>query len=314
MYDVIIIGGGPAAMTAAIYAARKVLDQVMISPDIGGQAAWASEIENYLGYKLISGFDLVTKFEDHVREFGVERVDDRVKQVEKRGDTFWVKTHGGQEFESRVVVVASGRSARNLGVPGEEEYKGRGVTYCATCDAPLFAGEDVAVVGGGNAGLDAAVQLTKIANQVYVIELCPDLIADKSFLQRIHAARNVEILAHTEVQEIKGNRLVESIVVRDTETGKQSEIPVGGIFVEIGSLPNVGFLPPEVRLNRHKEIMIDCQSYSSLPGLFAAGDVTNIPNKQIIISAGEGAKAMLSAYDYIIHHFTEESIELPEAA
>ena len=302
MLDVIIIGGGPAGMTASIYAARKVLNQILISPDVGGQAAWASEIENYLGYSVISGFELAERFEDHVKKFGVERLDDRVAGLRKHGNAFVVKTEGGREFECRSVIVASGRSARNLGVPGEEEFKGRGVSYCATCDAPLFAGEDVAVVGGGNAGLDAAVQLAKISPNVYVIEAEKQLSADRKFQQRIRRAKNVKLLTSTEVTAVSGNKMVENLDIKNLETGQESRLPVAGVFVEIGSLPNVDFLPPEVKINKHMEVVIDCACYTSLPGVLAAGDVTNIPNKQIIIAAGEGAKALLSANDYLIHH------------
>lgn len=302
MLDVIIIGGGPAGMTASIYAARKVLNQILISPDVGGQAAWASEIENYLGYSVISGFELAERFEDHVKKFGVERLDDRVASLRKHGNAFVIKTEGGREFEGRSVIVASGRSARNLGVPGEEEFKGRGVSYCATCDAPLFAGEDVAVVGGGNAGLDAAVQLAKISPNVYVIEAEKQLSADRKFQQRIRRAKNVNLLTSTEVTAVSGNKMVENLDIKNLETGQESRLPVAGVFVEIGSLPNVDFLPPEVKINKHMEVIIDCACYTSLPGVLAAGDVTNIPNKQIIIAAGEGAKALLSANDYLIHH------------
>jgi alkyl hydroperoxide reductase subunit F len=302
MLDVIVIGGGPAGMTASIYAARKALDQVLISPDVGGQAAWASEIENYLGYSVITGFDLVEKFEEHVKRFGVERLDDRVSALRKHEKTFVVKTVGGREFESRAVIVASGRSARNLGVPGEEQFKGRGVSYCATCDAPLFAGEDVAVVGGGNAGLDAAVQLARICPAVYIIESDTRLTGDKKFQQRIRSARNVKLLLETEVTVISGTKMVEGISIHNVNTGEVRRLPVAGVFVEIGSMPNVGFLPPEVKVNAHKEVVIDCGCNTSVLGIFGAGDVTNIPNKQIIIAAGEGAKALLSVNDYLIHH------------
>jgi len=306
MLDVAIIGSGPAGMTASIYAARKVLDQALISPDIGGQATWASDIQNYLGYPYISGFDLALKFEAHLKSFDVARVDDRVSQLRKQEDTFLIRTEGGQEFESRAVIVTSGRSARNLGVPGEEELKGRGVTYCATCDAPLFKGKTVAVVGGGNAGVAAAIQLSRIAEKVYLIEVEPSLSADGKFQHHIKAAHNVSVLAHTDVNEIRGNRLVEGIGVTDTETGDRREIPVQGVFVEIGSMPSVGFLPEDVRVNHRGEIVIDCANHTSVKGLFAAGDVTNIPHKQIIIAAGEGAKALLSAHDYLIRHFARK--------
>jgi NADH-dependent peroxiredoxin subunit F len=305
MYDVIIIGGGPAGMTAAIYASRKALSQVLISPDVGGQAAWASDIENYLGYPFVTGFDLAMKFEKHLKSFNINMQDDRVATLMPNDRTFLVKTEGGRECEGRSVIVCSGRSARNLGVPGEEEYKGRGVTYCATCDAPLYSGKDVAVVGGGNAGLDAAIQLSRIANKVHLIETEPEITGDKKYMAGLRNAQNVQVLTHTEVNEIRGNRFVESIAITDTETCEQSEIRVGGVFVEIGSMPNIGFLPPEVKVNRHGEIVVDCANHTSARGIFAAGDVTNIPRKQIIIAAGEGSKAMLEADDYLVHNFPE---------
>jgi alkyl hydroperoxide reductase subunit F len=315
MYDVIIVGGGPAGMTAAIYASRKALSQVLISPDVGGQAAWASEIENYLGYPYVTGFDLAMKFEKHLKSFKVNMQDDRVATLMRDDRTFRVKTEGGQEHEGRCVIVCSGRSARNLGVPGEEEYKGRGVTYCATCDAPLYGGKDVAVVGGGNAGLDATIQLSRIAAKVYLIEVEREISGDKKYMASLRNAPTVQILTHTEVNEIRGSRFVESITATDTDTGDRSEIPVGGVFVEIGSMPNVGFLPPEIKVNKHGEIVVDCANHTSAEGVFAAGDVTNIPHKQIIIAAGEGSKAMLSADDYLIHHFPEicKSEEAPSA-
>lgn len=305
MHDVTIIGGGAAGMTAAIYASRRVLDLVLIGPDVGGQAAWASEVDNYPGFRLITGFDLVMKFEDHVRDFGISRVDDRVTSLEKIGNTFLTRTEGGREFESRAVIVASGRSSRNLGVPGEEDFKGRGISYCATCDAPLYPDENVAVVGGGNAGLDAAVQLSKIASSVSVIEEGPQLTGDAVLQDRISAAGNVTVLTGNEVVRIDGNTMVEGISVRECQTGRTVDIPVAGIFVEIGSLPNVDFLPKDVVVDERSEIKVDCWNRTSVPGIFAAGDATTVPGKQIIIAAGEGAKALLAAHDYIIYNFPD---------
>ena len=305
MLDVVIIGGGAAGMTAAIYAARKVLDLVMISPDVGGQAAWASEVENYLGYRLIRGFDLVMKFEEHVREFGVSRIDDTVKSVEKLDGTFRTATNGGKVYESRTVITASGRSARNLGVPGEEDFKGRGVSYCATCDVPLFPDENVAVVGGGNAGLDAAFQLSKIAKHITLIEEDPALSGDETLQARIKATGKIDILTKTEVTAISGNSLVEGITIRDLDSGRLDCLDVAGVFVEIGSRPSVGFLPKEIALDENGEIIIDCSNRTNIPGLFAAGDATNVPGKQIIIAAGEGAKALISAHKYIVKNFPD---------
>lgn len=306
MHDVVIIGGGPAGMTAAIYAARKRLDLVMISPDIGGQATWAVEVENYLGFAMITGIDLAEKFAAHVKEFDVHLIDSKVTAVEVHDKTFLTKLENGDEFESRTVLVASGRSARNLGVPGEETYKGKGVAYCATCDAPLYSGEDVAVVGGGNAGLSSAVQLISIARQVYIIESMPKLNGDQCFQERISKSPNAKVMTNTEVKDIVGNKLVEGIDVRDFTSGKEERIPVTGVFVEIGSLPNTDFLPANLMLNKYREIEIDNANRTNIPGLVAAGDVTDVPHKQIIIAAGEGAKAMLTAYDYLVRTFPAE--------
>lgn len=290
-------------MTAAIYAARKKMDAVALSPQIGGQAVWASEVENYLGYRLISGMDLVEKFESHVKDLGMRVVEAAVRSLRVDGRAFAVETESGESYEARAVIVASGRSSRPLGAAGEEEFKGRGVTYCATCDAPLFAGEDVAVVGTGNAGLDAAIQLFKYARQVTIVEMLDHLTADESLQDRVRARPNGTIMLRTRIVEILGDKFVTGIRIRNLDTGEESVLPVTGVFVEIGSLPNVGFLPPELKLNKWNEIEIDCACATNIPGLFAAGDVTSVPEKQIVIAAGDGAKALLSAHDYLVRNF-----------
>ncbi|HAH87599.1 MAG: FAD-dependent oxidoreductase [Armatimonadota bacterium] len=305
MQDVIIIGGGPAAMTAAIYGARKKLDQIMIAPEFGGQQVWATEIENYLGFRLISGYDLARKFEEHVRDFGVPMVADRVVSLSKADGSFKIKTEGGEEYQSRAVIIASGRSSLNLGVPGEEEFKGKGMAYCATCDAPLFSGEDVAVAGGGNAGLYAVIQLAKIAGTVYLLEAASFLRGDKELQDKIKNTPNVKIFLRTRITQIKGDKFVKSICIQNLETGEESGIPVTGVFVEIGSRPNTSFLPSDVKLNDRGEVEVDCLDRTNVPGLYAAGDVTSVPAKQIIIAAGEGAKALLSAYEYLVRNFAE---------
>jgi len=309
MHDLIIIGAGPAGMTAAIYAARKKLDMVIISPDVGGQIAWTLEVDNYLGFNMISGIDLSEKFEQHIRDFHVEVINDTVDKLETRDGTFLARTRGGKEYESRTVIVASGRSARNLGVPGEEEFKGRDVAYCATCDAPLFGDEDVAVVGGGNAGMGAVVQLIKIAKQIYLIEERPTLTGNAHFMTYIDHAPNVRVLTGKKVEKIFGEKMVTGISIKDVDNGEREDIPVAGVFVEIGSLPNTSFLPVDLKLTPYVgEIEIDCANRTSIPGLFAAGDATTVPHKQIIIAAGEGAKAMLTAYDYLIRNFPDRLI------
>ena len=308
MHDLIIIGGGPAGMTAAVYAARKKLDQALIAPQIGGQTIWASEVENYLGYRFISGYDLVQKFEHHVRDFGVQVEDEAVQRLSIDGRAFIIETDHGNRYEARIVIIASGRSARSLGAVGEDEYKGRGVAYCATCDAPLFQDEDVAVVGTGNAGLDAAIQLCQFASHVYIIESQDHMTGDMELQDRVRDDGKVTFLFRTQVIEIHGNQFVNSIRVKSLDTGEERDIAVAGIFVQIGATPNTGFLPPEIRLNKHSEIEVDCACRTSVPGIFAAGDVTSIPGKQIVIAAGEGAKALLSAYDYLIHHYAKRAV------
>ena len=303
MHDLIIIGGGPAGMTAAVYAARKKVDHILVSPQVGGQAMWAAEVENYLGYRFISGYDLVQKFEFHVRDFGVQVVEEAVSSLKINGKTFAVETGAGNTYESRMVIIASGRSAKRLGAVGEDKFMGRGVTYCATCDAPLFAGEDVAVVGTGNAGLDAAIQLFQFADHVYVIEAQDHLTADMELQDRVRAEKDKTIMLRTQVTEVHGDKFVSGIRVKNLDTAEEKDIPLAGVFVEIGAVPNVGFLPVEVKLNRWNEIEIDCGCHTSVPGIFAAGDVTSVPGKQIVIAAGDGAKSLLSAYDYFVHNF-----------
>lgn len=299
-FDLIIIGAGPAGMTAGVYAARKQLDTLIVSENVGGQALWSSGIENYLGYIFITGTDLVSKFEEHVRKFGVRLEFTPVKVLRQGDGRFFVDTEDGRTFTARCVIVASGKSPRLLNVPGEREFTGKGVTYCATCDAPLFAGMNVAVVGGGNSGLDSAVQLMKICPKVYLIEIAEELRADEVLQDKVCAAPNVEVLKHTAVREVHGNGLVSGLTVEDRHTGETRTIPVTGVFVEIGLEPNTGFVKELVALNKYGEIPVDCGAWTGIPGLYAAGDVTDVPEKQIICAAGDGAKAALGAYSYLV--------------
>jgi len=299
-YDLIIVGAGPAGMTAGVYAARKQLSTLIVSENVGGQALWSSGIENYLGFAFITGPDLVRKFEDHVRRFGVQLVSASVSSVSREDGEFRVTVGEDSSYSSRALIVAAGKSSRLLGVPGEKEFTGRGVTYCATCDGPLFAGMEVAVVGGGNSGLDSAVQLMGICPKVYLIELGEALRADEIMQGKARAAANVEILTHTAVREIHGETFVSGITVEDTHTGEARHIDVKGVFVEIGLVPNTGFVKSLVSLNRHGEIPVDCAAWTGIPGFYAAGDVTDVPEKQIICAAGDGAKAALGAYSYLV--------------
>ncbi|MFC1540632.1 NAD(P)/FAD-dependent oxidoreductase [Candidatus Margulisiibacteriota bacterium] len=298
--DLIIIGAGPAGITAAVYAARKKLDFSVITKDIGGQAAWSGDIENYTGYQFITGPDLAQKFREHLQNFDFDLQEGAgASKVEKDGVNFKVTTSDGKSLLSRTVIVASGKKPRLLNVPGETEFKNRGVTYCATCDGPLFAGKDVAVIGGGNSALDAVLQMMKIATKTYLININPKLAGDAVMQEKVMASGKVEVLNSTKTLEIKGDKFVNAIKVETK--GKARDIPVQGIFIEIGLTPNSSFIDL-VEKNEHGEININCAAETSMPGIFAAGDVTSVPEKQIIIAAGDGSKAALSAFKYLNTH------------
>jgi alkyl hydroperoxide reductase subunit F len=301
-YDLAIVGGGPAGLTAAVYAARKNLDAVLISKDIGGQTLLTSDIENYMGYQYVSGRELAAKFEEQVKRYPIDvAVGEEVARVAPEGSGFVVTTSTNREVWARAVIVATGKRSRPLGVPGERELVGRGVSYCAVCDAPLFPGKDVIVVGAGNSGATAVVDLLKIARRIYVVDVLPDWRADPVLVDRIRAAGDmVQPFFGHEVVEIKGESRVEGIVIKDRGSGQVRELPVQGVFIEIGLIPNSEPVKGVAELNRWGEIVVDCKCQTSVPGLFAAGDVTTVPEKQIIIAAGEGAKAALSAYAYLI--------------
>ncbi|MFH1092605.1 MAG: FAD-dependent oxidoreductase [Candidatus Omnitrophota bacterium] len=299
IYDLIIIGAGPAGMTAAVYAARKKMDFIMISVDTGGQAAWSGDVENYTGYQFITGPELALKFQEHIKSFGIEvRMPESAKSIIKREDMIKVITDKAQ-YLSRSAIVATGKRPRQLNIEGEEVYKNRGVTYCATCDGPLFADKHVAVIGGGNSSLDAVLGLIKISPQIYLITRDKQLEADEVMIEKVQAASNVRILYDAEPLRIKGDVFVKSLEI--SEKGKKTVLNVEGVFVEIGLMPNSEFAPV-LGQNPKKEIIVDAHNRTSVPGIFAAGDVTNIPEKQIIIACGEGAKACLSAFHYLSTH------------
>jgi len=312
MYDVIIIGAGPAGLTAGIYCARKKLNTLVIGEVTGGQAAWSGEVENYLGYQMITGPELANKFREHLKlideknkEYDLEFLEgERVVEVKcqmlnVKCQIFEVKTAKGKIYQGKTLIIASGKVPRKLGAPGEDKFKGRGVTYCATCDAPLFRGKEVAVIGGGNSALDATLQLMKLCPKVYLINITPALGGDKVMREKVEAAENVEILNNRETREVMGDKLVNAIKVLNKENGKEEIYDVKGIFIEIGSIPATEFVRGLVELNQWGEIKINRRNETSVPGIFAAGDVTEEKEKQIIIAAGEGAKAALSVFEYL---------------
>ncbi|MCJ7646505.1 FAD-dependent oxidoreductase [bacterium] len=299
MFDLIIIGAGPAGIAASVYAARKKTNLLVISKDIGGQAAWSGDIENYIGYQFITGSELVGKFEEHMREYGIElKEKEEVLQLRRRDEGVWVKTDRGA-YEAKTAVIASGKRSRELGVPGEVEFKNRGVTYCATCDGPLFSEKDVAVIGGGNSALDAALQLIQIARHIYLINITSALGGDAIMREKVSESKKVSILNSTQVTAVLGDRMVSGIKIRRQE--KEETLPIQGVFVEIGLIPNSEFAK-ELEKNELGEFKVNCRSETNIPGIFAAGDVTEVPEKQIIIAAGEGAKAALSAFRYLAQH------------
>ncbi len=301
MYELIIVGAGPAGMTAAVYAARKRLNTLLISDDVGGQPLTTVGIENYMGYQFIEGPELMEKFEEQVRQFPSDvkvQVGQKAESLSRIDGGFEVKTDKGEGYQAKTVIFATGKRYRQLNVPGEKELLGRGVTYCAICDGPLFAGEKVAVIGGGNSALEAADDMIKIAEHIYLISLTP-LTGDRILIDKVTNADNLTMFLEYEILEIKGKGRVEGIKIRDLRSKQEKEFDVGGVFIEIGLIPNSEAIKAITTLNRIGEVEVNCANETGVPGLFAAGDVTNVPEKQIVVAAGEGAKAALQAHRYL---------------
>ncbi|MCX7680067.1 MAG: FAD-dependent oxidoreductase [Spirochaetes bacterium] len=300
LYDVIIIGGGPAALTAAVYCMRKGVKTGLIAKDIGGQVGETSGIENYLGYKYIEGHELVNKFAEHVKQFeigfkegiGVSRIID--------GKEKSIILESGEQYRAKAIILATGSKWKKLNVPGEDKLIGKGVAYCAICDAPFFAEKRVVVVGGGNSGVEAAIDLAKVATSVTVVQFLDALTADKILLDKLKEFSNVKVLYEHAVERILGEDRVSGVAIVDRKTQKVQELKVDGIFIQIGLIPNSEMAKGLVEINERGEIIVDCACRTSAEGIFAAGDVTSVPYKQIIIAAGEGAKAALSACDYVM--------------
>lgn len=300
LYDVLIVGGGPAAMTAAVYCMRKGVKTGLITLDIGGQVAETSTVENYMGYRHIEGISLVQRFKEQVEQFEIGFLQGYKATRVIDGNIKKVECEDGNTYQAKSLIITTGKRWRRLNVPGEAELTGKGVAYCAICDAPLFKDKDVIVVGGGNSAVEAAIDLAKLATSVTVVQLLPSLTADKVLIDELSKFTNVTILFEHEIKAIHGSNAVESVTVRDIKTKQENTLRVQGIFIEIGLVPNTELVKNVVALNEYGEIIIDCSCRTSRPGIFAAGDVTSVPYKQIIIAAGEGAKAALSACDYVL--------------
>jgi NADH-dependent peroxiredoxin subunit F len=301
-FDVLIIGGGPAGATAAIYAARKGVRTGIIADRFGGQILDTTTIENFISVKQTDGEKLASQLEAHVRDYPVDVMDSQtVKRIEKKDDMIDIFLENGAVLKSKTVIIATGARWRNVGVPGEEKFRNKGVANCTHCDAPLFAGKDVAVIGGGNSGIESAIDLAGIANHVTVLEFMPELKADEVLQKRLNSLPNVTVITNAQTKEITGTDKVDGIKYIDRETGEEHHIKLQGVFVQIGLVPNTEWLEGTVEMDRG-QIIVDSKGATNVPGIFAAGDCTNSAYKQIIISMGSGATAALGAFDYLIRN------------
>jgi len=300
LFDVAIVGGGPAGLAAAMYAARKNLSTIVVAMDIGGQLGTTRDVANYPGYELITGPDLVQKFFAQASQYGIEQlIGEQVVGVRIDGRSKVLELESRREVAARTLIIASGVQKRHLRIPGERELAGRGVVYCSTCDGPLFKGLDIAVVGGGNSALEAALEMDGVARQVHLLAR-NGLAGDQVLEDKVATAVGVQVLAHHEPVEIHGAGAVEALTVLDRETGTTTKLPVQGVFVEIGLFPNTAFALDLVDTNERGEIVVDSHCRTGVRGVFAAGDCTDTHDKQIVISVGEGAKAALAAFEYLV--------------
>ncbi len=304
-FDVLIIGGGPAGAAAAIYAARKGIRTGVAAERFGGQVLDTLDIENYLSILKTEGPRFGADLERHVRDYEVDIMNlqraSKLIPASKPGDLIEVQLENGASLKSKAVIISTGARWRNMNVPGEEQYRTRGVTYCPHCDGPLFKGKRVAVIGGGNSGVEAAIDLAGVVGHVTLIEFNGTLKADVVLQRKLKSLPNVDIIVNAQTTEVKGDgNKVTGLVYKDRVSGEMHELAVEGIFVQIGLLPNTDWLRGTVELNPMGEIIVDAKGQTSVPGVFAAGDCTNVPYKQIIIAAGQGASAALGAFDHLI--------------
>ena len=311
LYDVIVVGGGPAAVAAAVYTARKKLKTLLITESFGGQSIVSDDIQNWIGEPHITGFDLAKKLEEHVRSYPdvVDIKEEKVVGVRSikcnegtRICDFEAKTDKGNVYEGKAIILAAGARRRKLGVPGEDKLNGKGVAYCSTCDAPLFGGKKVAVIGGGNAGLEAVQDLFPYASEIYLIHRGDALKGDAVEQEEIKKNSKLkEVILNSQTLEVFGDKFVTGLKYKNSKTGEEKMLEVDGIFVEIGSVPNSEIVKGLVDLDQWGQVIIDSKHAStSHPGIFAAGDITDDPYKQNNVSAGDAVKAALAAYAYLL--------------
>lgn len=300
IYDLVIIGGGPAGLTAAVYAVRKSMKTLLVADQLGGQPMVTAGIENYMGFQYVTGPELMEKFEEQTSHYPVsQEVGQPVTKLELDGRMKKVTTADGRIFTGRTVIVASGKRSRHLDIPGEKEFSGCGVSYCATCDGPLFRGQPVMVAGGGNSGMQAALELAAISPQVSIV-CVTELTGDEILKEKVMAEERIRKFLLYKVVEIKGDTCVKAAVIESLDGKDRQEIQVNAVFVEVGLEPNSGFVVDLLELNRKREIVVDCDCRTGVQGVFAAGDVTQVRDKQIVVAAGEGCKAALSAHEYLL--------------
>jgi len=309
-FDVLVIGGGPAGSAAAIYAARKGISTGLAAERFGGQVGDTMSIENLISVPYTEGPKLVSAMEQHVNEYDVDVMNlqraEKLIPAETKGGLHEVRLANGASLKSRTVILSTGARWRQMGVPGEEEYRNKGVAYCPHCDGPLFKGKRVAVIGGGNSGVEAAIDLAGIVGHVTLIEFGDQMRADEVLQKKLRSLKNVDIITSGQTTEIVGeNGKVSGLNYKDRTTGEEHHVELEGVFVQIGLVPNTEWLKGDIELSQHGEVVINERNETSIPGVFAAGDATTVPYKQIVISMGEGSKASLSAFDFLIRNSAE---------
>lgn len=301
-FDVLVIGGGPAGVSSAIYSARKGLRTGIVAERIGGQVLDTLGIENFISVPYTEGPKLVENLKEHLGRYNVEIINRQKAKNISRKELVEVELEKGAVVRSKTVIIATGARWRDLNIPGEKEYKTKGVAYCPHCDAPLFAGKDVAVIGGGNSGIEAAIDLAGVVRHVTVLEFLPELKADKVLQESLYRLPNVTVLTNVQAKEFTGKEKLDGITYIRRDTSEEKHIEVQGVFVQIGLVPNTDWLGDSIERNSMGEIVVSHRNETSMSGVFAAGDCTNSPYKQIIISMGSGATAALSAFDYLIRN------------
>ena len=302
IYDLIIVGGGPSGIRAGIYAGRQKMKTLLITKEFGGQMAKkATEVCNYPGFERISGMELIDKFVEHLKHHEtVEIKFSQAEKIDKEGDIFTITTTENEKIQSKTVIVATGADPRPLEAIGEKEFIGKGISYCVTCDGPIFKNKTIAIIGGGNAGLEAALFMTNYANKIYVLEFGPDIKADEENQKEVKNSDKIEVITNASVKEIKGDKMVNSLVYEDNVSKENKTLEVQGVFIEIGSQPATSLAKGLVDFTKRDEIVVESETFvTKTPGLFAAGDNNSGPYKQIVTAAGEGCKTSLAAYDYL---------------